>query len=76
MILSSIESRANVAIASEKFYFSVIKKEVATELEKNQGSTVVVHYRQMNSTLPWRGESTYIVDSLSIRTKSAIDNFR
>ena len=66
MILSSIQSNANVALASEKFFFSVINKEVALQLEKMQGGSVVVHYNEKNGTLPWRGESTYLVDSVKV----------
>ena len=66
MILSSIQSNANVALASEKFFFSVINKDVALQLEKMQGGSVVVHYNEKNGTLPWRGESTYLVDSVKV----------
>jgi hypothetical protein len=66
IILSSIQSNANVALASEKFYFSVINKDVAIQLEKMQGGSVVVHYREKNGTLPWRGESVYLVDSVKV----------
>ncbi len=66
LILSSVESNSNVAIASEKFLFSVDDKEVATKMEQNQGKRVVLHYRQKNGTLPWRGESSYIVDSIRV----------
>ena len=70
IILSSIESRANVAIASEKFYFSVVDKEVALQLEKIQGGSVIVHYREKNGILPWRGESTYLVDSVKVNVNT------
>ena len=70
IILSSIESRANVAIASEKFYFSVVNKDVALQLEKIQGGSVVVHYREKNGTLPWRGESVYLVDSVKVNVNT------
>jgi hypothetical protein len=66
MILSSVQSNANVAIASEKFFFSVTDKDVALQLEKNQGEGIVVHYREKNGTLPWRGESAYFVDSVRV----------
>jgi hypothetical protein len=64
MILSSVQSSENVTIASEKFLFSVADKEVAMQLEKLQGHHVVVHYSQKNNTLPWRGESPYVVNSV------------
>ena len=70
IILSSIESRANVAIASEKFYFSFVDKEVALQLEKIQGGSVIVHYREKNGVLPWRGESTYLVDSVKVNVNT------
>ncbi len=71
MILSSIQSNTNVAIASEKFFFSVTDKSVALQLEKVQGESVVVHYVEKNGTLPWKGESTYFVDSLKVNTAPA-----
>ena len=71
MILSSIQSNTNVAIASEKFFFSVTDKAVANDLEKVQGQSVIVHYVEKNGTLPWKGESTYFVDSLKINISPA-----
>ena len=66
MILSSVESNSNVAIASEKFLFSVQDESIAKQMERIQGKHVVVHYKQKNGVLPWRGESTYIVDSVRV----------
>ncbi|MER3463349.1 MAG: hypothetical protein C4329_01930 [Chitinophagaceae bacterium] len=64
MILSSVSGNNNVPIASEKFYFSVSDKHVAERLMNLQGRHVTVLYRQKRGTLPWRGESEYIVDSV------------
>jgi len=66
MILSSVQSNTNVAIASEKFFFSVTDKAVALQLEKVQGESIVIHYREKNGTLPWKGENTYFVDSVRV----------
>lgn len=66
MILSSVRSTNNMAISSEKFFFSVLKKEVAVKLEQSQGDYIVVHYIEKNGVLPWRGETTYLVDSVRI----------
>ena len=71
MILSSIQSNTNVAIASEKFFFSVTDRAVALELEKVQGQSVIVHYVEKNGALPWKGESAYFVDSLKVNTSPA-----
>jgi len=66
MILSSVQSNTNVAIASEKFLFSVAGEDVAKQMEQIQGKQVVVHYREKKGTLPWRGDSRYIVDSVKV----------
>lgn len=77
MILSSVQSNANVAIASEKFFFSVTDKEVALQLEKIQGESIVVHYREKNGAFPWNGESNYFVDSVRINnTEGTSRGFR
>lgn len=70
MILSSVQSNANVAIASEKFLFSVTNETLAKQLEKMQGDNIVVHYLQKNSTLPWRGDSPYLVDSVKVKSEN------
>ncbi len=64
IILSSVQSANNIALASEKFFFSVTEEEVANKIERLQGENVVVHYTQKNATLPWRGETPYLVDSV------------
>ena len=66
MILSSVQSNANVALASEKFLFSVTDEAVASQMEQIQGKHVVVHYKEKNGALPWQGESYYIVDSVKV----------
>ena len=66
MILSSVQSNKNVALASEKFVFSVADHDVALQMEKLQGKNVVVHYTEKNNTLPWRGETTFIVSSVKL----------
>lgn len=66
MILSSVQSNKNVAIASEKFVFSVSDKDVALQLDTLQGKNIVVHYTEKNRALPWRGETVYIVSSAKL----------
>lgn len=64
MILSSVASKSNVALASEKFYFSVTSNKLAQQLDTIQGQMVIVHYQQKNGKLFWHGDSEYIVDSV------------
>lgn len=67
IILSSVQTTTNMAIASEKFFFSVTDEEVARKIEKMQGEYVVVHYTEKNGRLPWQGDTPYLVDSVAIR---------
>jgi hypothetical protein len=67
MILSSVQSNSNVAIASEKFLFSVTDEDVARKIEKLQGESVVVHYTEKNGRLPWQGDCRYLVDSILVK---------
>ena len=64
IILSSVKGNNNVAIASEKFYFSVTDKILAQQLDNLQGRMVTLHYRQKKYAAFWRGDSEYIVDSV------------
>jgi hypothetical protein len=67
IILSSVTSTRNVALASEKFLFSVKDDLLASKLDTLQGQFVIVHYSQKNGYLPWRGESLYLVDSVKVK---------
>jgi hypothetical protein len=69
LVMSSVTSDQNVALASEKFYFSVPDKALAEQLMKLEGQHVVVHYVQKNGVLPWRGETKYLVDRLESSPK-------
>ncbi len=66
IMLSSEQSNTNVTFDSEKFLFSVSDVDVAHQLEQLQGKNVIVHYAQKNNTLPWRGETTFIVNSVKL----------
>jgi hypothetical protein len=67
MILSSVSSTNNVAIASEKFIFSVVNKGIVRQLDTIQGETVIVHYVQKKRSAFWRGDSEYLVDSVKVK---------
>jgi hypothetical protein len=67
LILSSISTNKNVPIASEKFFFSVTNEKLAGLMDTIQGQMVIIHYKQKNGTLMWRGESTYLVDSVKVK---------
>ena len=52
------------AIQSNEFMFSVTNQKVADQLTKNAGAFVEVHYKEYLHTLPWRGVSVFVVDSV------------
>jgi UDP-N-acetylmuramoylalanine-D-glutamate ligase len=64
LVLSSVASTNNVALASEKFFFSVANDSIAKVLQNFEGKRVRLHYTQKNGSLPWRGDSEYIVDGV------------
>ena len=67
MILSSVASTRDVALASEKFQFTVINKDIVRQFDTLQGLNIIVHYKQMNGAVFWRGDSKYLVDSVKVR---------
>jgi hypothetical protein len=66
LVQRSIVSTSNVGIASEKFYFSVAIDSIAKAMQHLEGKSVKLHYQQKNGTLPWRGDTEYIVDAVEI----------
>ena len=67
MILSSVSSTQDVALASEKFLFTLTNKALIRQFDTLQGEKVIVHYRQKNGILFWRGDSQYLVDSVKVK---------
>lgn len=67
LILSSVSGNSNVVIASEKFFFSVTDERLANNLDTLQGRNVIVHYKQKNGALFWKGDTPYLVDSVRMR---------
>lgn len=67
MILSSVASNRDIALASEKFLFTMINKDLIRTFDTIQGSMVIVHYREKNASLFWRGDSPYLVDSVKLK---------
>lgn len=68
LIQSGIKSQVAGNIASNEFMFSVTSESVAQKLNTNAGSFLELHYREYLHTLPWRGVSVYVVDSVMSAT--------
>jgi hypothetical protein len=67
IILSSVSSTKDVALASEKFFFTLVNKNLIRSFDTMQGQNVIVHYKQKNSPLFFRGDSEYLVDSIRVQ---------
>jgi hypothetical protein len=67
LILSSVTTTRDVPIASEKFFFTLINKNLVRQFDTLQGNMVIVHYKQKNSRVFWRGDSPYLVDSVKLK---------
>jgi len=55
---------SNNTIQSNEFNFSVKSESVAKQLERCTGKMVELHYKEYLGTLPWRGMTKYVVDSV------------
>ena len=54
----------------EKFYFSVANDSIATVLKKLQDECVQLTYTQYRASLPWRGDTKYIVTGVTTINKN------
>jgi len=63
------------SVQSNEFRFSVVNDSVAYRLMNNSGKDFELHYKEYMGTLPWRGTSEFIVDSiLSMRDTRQMTN--
>jgi len=66
LVLNNMLGNNGTSFSTEKFYFSVDNPNVAKQLMNYEGQRIVVHYEQKNGSAFWRGETPYIVDSISM----------
>ena len=66
MIQSGLKSAKGVtgSIQSNEFKFSVDDEEVAQQLIEVSNTGVKLHWRRYRGTLPWRGNSEFVVDAV------------
>lgn len=61
---------SGAGIRSNEFLFSVENERVADMLMHSTGKQVELHYKRYGAPLPWRGNSTFVVDSIWSVTNS------
>ena len=65
MIQTGYNSRnSSATIQSNEFKFSVVDEQVARQIENNSSRQIKLHWKRYLGTLPWRGNSEYVVDSV------------
>lgn len=64
LIQSGIRSKQTGNIQSNEFEFSVSDKAIAEKMMLNSGKVFELHYKEYVKSLPWRGYSPYVVDSI------------
>ena len=64
LIQSGFKGSTAGTIQSYEFKFSVVNDEVANKLMLNSGKEFELHYKEYMATVPWRGVSVFIVDSI------------
>ena len=64
LIQTGLQSKAPNSMQSNEFTFSIVDEAVAKRLELASGKEVQLHYQEYLGTLPWRGYSKFIVDSI------------
>ncbi|WP_231462541.1 MULTISPECIES: hypothetical protein [unclassified Pedobacter] len=64
LIQSGIKSRQTGTLQNNEFEFSIGNKAIAEKMMANSGKFYELHYKEYKNTLPWRGFSVYVVDSI------------
>ena len=64
LIQRGFRSQMPGSIQSYEFEFSIEDEKVATILMRNSGKYFDLHYKEYHGRLPWRGFTTFVVDSI------------
>lgn len=64
LIQSGFKPQNLGGVQSNEFQFSVTDEKIAQQLMGSSGKLLELHYKEYLGALPWRGYSTYIVDSI------------
>jgi hypothetical protein len=64
LIQSGLRSKTPGTIQSYEFEFSIANEAVAKKLMVSSGKQVELHYKEYFGSVPWRGYSEFVVDSI------------
>ena len=54
----------SATIQSNEFKFSVVDERIAEQIDSNSSRQIKLHWKRYLGTLPWRGNSQFVVDSI------------
>lgn len=52
------------SLTSYEFEFSIENEEIFKQMESNSGKYFDLHYKEYHGTIPWRGNTVYVVDKI------------
>ncbi len=61
----------SATIQSNEFKFSVVDEKVAQQIDSNSSRQIKLHWKRYLGTLPWRGNSQFVVDTIIMVRQSA-----
>jgi hypothetical protein len=64
LIQNGLRSKAPNTVQSYEFEFSVVDPVIAQKLMVNSGRQMQLHYKEYVGSVPWRGYSEFVVDSI------------
>src|SRR5450631_3189366 len=64
LIQNGLRSKSPNTVQSYEFEFSVSNEAVAQKLMLSSGKVVQLHYKEYMGSVPWRGYSEFVVDSI------------
>lgn len=64
IIQTGLKSTSPTSMQSNEFIFSIADAAIAERLMLSSGKEVQVHYKEYQGSVPWRGYSEFIVDSV------------
>lgn len=71
LIQSGLRSKSPNTVQSYDFDFSITNEAIAQKLLSSEGKIFTLHYKEYMGSLPWRGYSKYVVDSIISITEIA-----
>jgi hypothetical protein len=64
LIQNGLRSKAPNTVQSYEFEFSIVDPVIAQKLMVNSGKQMQLHYKEYIGSVPWRGYSAFVVDSI------------